>query len=235
MAGRFEDAEALAHEAFELGSAAGLADAARLLWSQLLWIRYDQGRMAEVLDMFARGAGREGARSHTRALLCLILCELERPDEARPVFDPLAADDFAAVGYPWIQNLTVLAKVCPALGNAEQAAFLCDRLEPHHALVPAMAVTTPLEPVAHHLGLLTTALGRYDEAEAHFEEAAQIAERMEAPHWLARTRLEWARMLLRRAGPRDVEHARELAGAALATAEELGMARVAAQARALVG
>jgi tetratricopeptide (TPR) repeat protein len=222
----------LAHEAFELGSAAGLADAARILWSQLFWIRYFQGRMAEVLDVFARGASREGARSHTRALLCLILCELERPDEARPVFDALAANDFAAVGYPWLQTLTVLAKVCPALGHAEQAAFLRDRLEPHHALVHTMAVNT-LAPVAHHLGLLTTTLGCYDEAEAHFEEAAQIAERMAAPHWLARTRLEWARMLLGRDAPGDVEHARDLAGAALATAEELGMARVAEQARAL--
>src|SRR5439155_20676273 len=136
MAGRFDEAEALAHEAFELGSAAGLADAARHLWSQLFWIRYDQGRMAEVLDVFVRGARREGARSHTRALLCLILCELERADEARPVFDALAADDFAAVGYPWLQNLTVLAKVCPALGHPEQATFLCDRLGPHHGLVP---------------------------------------------------------------------------------------------------
>jgi class 3 adenylate cyclase/tetratricopeptide (TPR) repeat protein len=234
MAGRFEDAEALAHEAFELASAVGLVDAARILWSQLFWIRYDQGRMAEVLDVFARGASRERARSHTKVLLCLILCDLERYDEARAVFDALAADDFAAVGYPWLQNLTVLAKVCPALGHAEQATFLCDRLGPHHALVPAWAITTR-EPVAHDLGLLTTTLGRYDEAQAHFEEAAQIAESMEAPHWLARTRLEWARMLVRRAAPGDAEHARELAGAALATAEELGMARVAAQARALVG
>src|SRR5207237_1530126 len=56
MAGRFEDAEALAHEAFELGSAAGLADATRILWAQLFWIRYDPGRMAAVLDGFARRA-----------------------------------------------------------------------------------------------------------------------------------------------------------------------------------
>jgi tetratricopeptide (TPR) repeat protein len=234
VGGQFEDAEALAHEAFELGSAAGLADAARVLHSQLFWIRYDQGRLAEVLDVFARGAGREGARSLTRAMLSLLLCELERPDEARPLFDALAANDFTGVGYPWLQTLMVLAKVCPALGQAEQAAFLCDCLSPHHALAPSL-VTNNLEPVAHHLGLLTTTLGRYDEAQAHFEEAAQIAERMEAPAWLTRTRLEWARMLIRRAGPGDFEQVRLLAGAVLASAEELGMARVAAQARALVG
>jgi tetratricopeptide (TPR) repeat protein len=232
LAGRFGDAEALAHEAFELGSAVSSADAARALWTQLFWIRYDQGRMAEALDVFVRAASRQGARSHTRVLFCLLLCEVDRPDDARPVFDALAADDFAAVGYPWLQNLVVLAKVCPALGDERHAAFLRDRLEPHHALVPSLVGNT-IEPVAHHLGLLTAALGRYDDAQAHFEEAAKIAEQMEAPHWLARTRLERARMLARRAAPGDSEQVRLLAGAALATAEELGMARVAEQARAL--
>jgi hypothetical protein len=41
-------------------------------------------------------------------------------------------------------------------------------------------------------------------------------------------------MLLRRDGPGDAERARELAGQALAAAEELGMARIASQARAVV-
>jgi class 3 adenylate cyclase/DNA-binding SARP family transcriptional activator/tetratricopeptide (TPR) repeat protein len=232
LAGRFGDAEALAHEAFELGSAAGSVDAARMLWTQLFWIRYEQGRMAEVLDVFSRGAGRESARSHTRVLFCLLLCELDRPDDARRVFDALAADDFAAVGYPWFQNLVVLAKVCPALGDGGQTAFLCDWLGPHHARIPSLVGNT-MEPVAHHLGLLTTALGRYDEAQAYFGEAAEIAEQMNAPHWLARTRLEWARMLLARGGQGDLDDARQRAGAALASAEELGMARVAQQARAL--
>jgi hypothetical protein len=161
--------------------------------------------------------------------LCLLLCELDRLQQARPMFDALAADDFAAVGYPWLHNLTILANVCPVLGRADQARFLCDRLQSHHAATP-MLVVAALQPVAHHLGQLTTMLERYDEAQAYFEEAAGVAQRMEAPHWLVRTRLEWARMLLSRAAPGDAEQARELAALAKTTAEELGMARVAAQA-----
>jgi tetratricopeptide (TPR) repeat protein len=229
MRGRFVDAEALAHEAFELGSVAGLADATRTLWSQLFWIRYQQGRMAEVLDVFQRASRRPEARSHTRVAVCLVLCELDRLDEARPIFDTLAADHFAGVGYPWVQNLAMLAKVSPAIGRPEHSAFLYEQLAPHHAVVVTFTTFTA-EPVAAHLGLLATALRRYDEAETYFEEAAEIAERLEAPHWLARTRLEWARMLLSRAAPGDAEQARELAALAKTTAEELGMARVAAQA-----
>ncbi len=47
-----------------------------------------------------------------------------------------------------------------------------------------------------------------------------------APHWLAATRLERARMLLDRRRPGDAERARELLGQALATARELGVVNV---------
>lgn len=44
--------------------------------------------------------------------------------------------------------------------------------------------------------------------------------------WLARTRLEHARMLLDRRQAGDADQARELLGQALATARELGSANV---------
>jgi class 3 adenylate cyclase len=231
-AGRFAEAETLAHEAYELGAAAGIPDATRLLWSQLFWIRYEQGRIGEVLDVYARAGRRPGARAHTRVLLCVLLCELDRPEEARPVFEALAADGFAGVHYPWIQSLAVMSKACAVLGTPDQCAYLCDRLAPHRALVPTFTITT-IEPVAYHLGLLRTRLGRFAEAEADFDEAAGIAERMGAPHWRARVDLQRARMLAGRAAPGDAEQAVQAAEAALTAAETLGMARVAEQARTL--
>ena len=65
-----------------------------------------------------------------------------------------------------------------------------------------------------------TTIGDWAEAEAHFAAAAATHERIGAPTWLARTRLEWARMLLlRRAGADDAERAATLRQA-LATARE---------------
>jgi hypothetical protein len=74
--------------------------------------------------------------------------------------------------------------------------------------------------------MLATVLGRFDEADSDFQSAAQLHQRLAAPTWLARTRLEWARMLLRRGGPGDADRARELLGQSLATARELGLGAV---------
>lgn len=130
-----------------------------MLWSQLFWIRHEQGRIGEVYDVYARAAHRATARPHTRILLCILLCELDRPEEARPVFEALAADGFAGVGYPWFQNLTMLSQAGAVLGSQEQIAGFCDRLAPHHAVVPTFTIAT-IEPAAHHLAVLNTKLGR---------------------------------------------------------------------------
>jgi hypothetical protein len=88
--------------------------------------------------------------------------------------------------------------------------------------------------VAHHLGLLASTLGRYDEADRRFGDAAAIHVRIGAPHWLARTRLEWARMLLTRRQPGDTARGREFLSHALATARELALANVERNAVALL-
>jgi len=73
------------------------------------------------------------------------------------------------------------------------------------------------------------------EAEARFSYAEATHERIGAPAWLARTRLEWARMLLARKGSGDTERARTLLAQGLATARELGLGGVERQAVAVLG
>ena len=77
--------------------------------------------------------------------------------------------------------------------------------------------------VLHYLGLLAATMDRYDDAEARLAAAATTHQRIQAPTWLARTRLEWARMLLTRRQPGDLERARELLGQAIAAAPEFGL------------
>ena len=64
-------------------------------------------------------------------------------------------------------------------------------------------------------GRLGGDLGDLDEAERRFGEAAGTHERIGAPTWLARTRVEWARMLLTRAKPGYTEQAHDLLHRAL--------------------
>jgi len=77
-------------------------------------------------------------------------------------------------------------------------------------------------------------LERFEEAEPHFTAALELEERVNAPPLATRTRYWYARMLLARNAPGDRERARELLEACLGTAERLGMAKLAEQARELI-
>jgi hypothetical protein len=84
------------------------------------------------------------------------------------------------------------------------------------------------------LGLLATLMDRFDDAERHFAAALDMNARLRARPALALTQRDYAAMLMRRNGPGDRERARELLDAALATAREIGMAKVAADCEALL-
>ncbi len=76
---------------------------------------------------------------------------------------------------------------------------------------------------ARPLGMLATTLGRYDDAERHFERALEMNARIRFPLWTAHTQYEYARMLRLRDRPGDRGRARTLLATASATAGELGL------------
>jgi hypothetical protein len=80
--------------------------------------------------------------------------------------------------------------------------------------------------VSLYLAMLAATVGDYTQAEAEFAVAAAIHDRVRAPIWLARTQLEWARMLFARAEPKDLERAHDLLTQAWTTAREFGLARL---------
>ena len=87
------------------------------------------------------------------------------------------------------------------------ARKLYDLLAPYHEQVPFIG-TLGFFPVALSLGGLASVLGRYDEAEAHFAEAAELTARGRMKFFAARTQLEWGRMLTARGGTGDLDRAR---------------------------
>src|SRR5439155_18705023 len=102
--------------------------------------------------------------------------------------------------------ISALAAMAAPLGATTQAHALYGLPAPHHDQLDTMAGTVA-GAIVHYLGPLATVLGRLEEAEAHFVEAEQIHDRIGAPAWLARTHLEWARMLLVRRAPGDTQRA----------------------------
>jgi hypothetical protein len=226
IAGRLEEAEAKAREALEQGQTFGIPDSSRLYRGHLFWIRYDQGRLDTLADRLQRAAAREQQALSTLAAVALAFCELGRHHEARAVFDRIPLGDSALPSNVlWLFSMTMAAEACANLNDVERATVLSERLAPYHELL-VNNVSGATGAVSQYLGLLATTLERFDEADVRFAAAATTYERLSAPALQARTRLEWARMLLVRREPGDAERARHFLGHALATARRLGLGNV---------
>ncbi|HEY3241220.1 MAG TPA: AAA family ATPase, partial [Acidimicrobiia bacterium] len=236
LAGRVAESERFALKALQLGNDSGQPDAIAVFVAQLAMVRRDQGRFDELVDPVARQVADNPGIPGFRALLALCYCELDRLEEARAVFAVDAASGFAAIPYDpvWSSAMTMLAEVCAMLDDAESAVVLTKKLRPFAGVLAHNGCTT-FGAVDRYLGMLAATLGRFSEAESHFTAAASIHTRIGAPTWLARTQVEWARMLLRRNGPGDYERARELLASALMTARELDLGYIVRHAGTLLG
>jgi tetratricopeptide (TPR) repeat protein len=119
-----------------------------------------------------------------------------------------------------------LVELAAMLEDEQSAAPLYEMFLPYRGQVVAGMVACCLGSVDRHLGMAASVLGRWEEAEAHFEAALLVDTGMRSPPLLARTRYWYARMLATRAGG-DRQRATALADKAQATARELGMALLA--------
>ncbi|HEV8623900.1 MAG TPA: AAA family ATPase [Acidimicrobiia bacterium] len=227
LAGDLHEGERRVHAGFELGQSTGQPDAAQYPAVHLFIIRFDQGRLGELEARLAERVAAVPGLPTLRAYLALLLCELDRSDEALEHFELLAGDNFTGVPRdpPWILAMPMCAAVCASLGDRARASVLFDLLEPYASQLVFTAGGS-LGAVAYYLAMLAATSGNFDEAERRFADAAATHERIGAPTWLARTRLEWARMLINRGRPGDAERARELLGQALTTARERGLANI---------
>ena len=160
-----------------------------------------------------------------RAGLALVYKELGRREEARAVFDELADDSFASLPDDGNQPLALvqLADVCCYLDDELRAAVLYEKLLPLADHCVAAAAMTCKGSASAPLGALATTLGRFDDAERHFEDAIAMNRKLRAPTWVAEAQLGYARMLLVREAPGDRERALGLLDEAIAAAETFGM------------
>jgi class 3 adenylate cyclase len=226
-AGQFAVAEEMGRAA--LAEAQDIEPDAQTYYAALMFlVCYEQGRLEEVLPRFMEFmADPEFIVPGVEAMVAFMFSELERPEDARRYYDPLAADRFTAIRFDhlWLMGLSGSGEVAVRLGDLESAAVISDLLSPYADQIVTVA-TYSLNWVSHYLGLLATSLGRFDEAESHFQATSSRQLRLGTPAWLARTRFEWARMLLARRGAGDEEQARELLSQTLGTARELGLANL---------
>jgi tetratricopeptide (TPR) repeat protein len=226
LAGGFEPAEQLTEEAFELGRRAGQLDARLFYTVELAAIRFEQGRTRELASALDEMALRHPRSPIFRTLLAIAQWEAGDGEQARAALDEEAADDFAEVMVDptWLACLCLFGLLAAGLSDVDNAHVLAERLAPHALDCPTLSHGgVVLGSTSHYLGILATAVGRYDDAERHFTTASAIHDRLAAPAWIARTDIERARMLTMRREHGDVERGQALLDAAQKEFASLGL------------
>jgi len=224
--GDTEEAEQLATAALEVGTAGGEPDAFAFFGAQLMQTRYEQGRMGELVSLIADTAEQNPSIPAFRAALAA--AHLDAGDEAaaRELVDEAAAHSFSLPeDSAWFDGIFCYARVVIELQLRAHGEGLIELLVPLRDQVPHNGLI-PQPPVATYLGALATVVGRYEEAESYFEQAAELNARGEMRFAEAETNMYWGRMLRARNGPGDANRARILLGQARESAAARGYAMV---------
>ncbi|MBW2232870.1 MAG: tetratricopeptide repeat protein, partial [Deltaproteobacteria bacterium] len=177
--------------------------------AQIYVMRWMQGRLAETEETL-----RDGIETYPNAyiwsgLLANAYAETGRLDEAEAILEP--------------QLRSLLSHVCLATENEPASQRIYELLLPTQDLYAWSGPTFTVGPVAGALGNLATVVGRFSDAERHFERAIALNESFGARGWQPRAQGDYARMLLIRSGPGDRVRALELLDTAMATCQELGL------------
>jgi len=228
LEGKHDEAERWMEDA--RGFSDRLPSATQTYLMQLYVLRFQQGRVHEFEDLLRAVSASDG-----RARLFAAHWASDKGDLewARRELKDITDHPVEQGGEEQLM-LLLGPDVCHAVGDLAGAGRLEKRIKPWSAINFGMGCTIYIGSASRQLGLLAETLGRLDDAERHFEDALAMNIRMGARPWVARTQLDYARMLRKRASDGDVARAQELLAAALATAQEIGMAKVAADCEGLL-
>jgi tetratricopeptide (TPR) repeat protein len=234
MHGLLDEAERWAEDAFRIATESEQPEALAFYAGQLINIRFEQGRLAELEPLIAQQVELNPGIPAFRGALALARSEAGMHEEALEVLAIDSASGFSEHPYDsnWLAGIAIYAQACSSLGEPVAAAKLYELLEPWGDHVAFNSATT-WGLVERLLGNLARVLGRYDEAERRLVSAAERHEQMYAPVWLARTRVDLADLLIQRG--EDAERAAGLLEQALGTARDLGCAGIERRAVALLG
>jgi class 3 adenylate cyclase/tetratricopeptide (TPR) repeat protein len=232
--GRIADAVAQVAATRDIGRGLGLRDAETTSVTQCCGLIVTGADVPGSGEAIAAVFARTGYPNYSPFLA---LAHLRDGDAAAAwaTLGPLAADEFSALPMEvsWAGALASASVVVAELRQTEAAECLLRLLSPFPDQV-IVAAAMPFGSVSHFLGLLAAALGDDDRAAADFAAAADLYARIGAPGFLAGTRTEWARLLLRRRHPGDADYARQLLTQALDSARQLSLPKIERDAVALL-
>jgi DNA-binding SARP family transcriptional activator/tetratricopeptide (TPR) repeat protein len=223
--GKLDEAQELVAEALALGERAVPEAAIPIYQLQRYTLADFRGRLEEVEPATRDVVDKHPLRPVFRCALAHVHARLGRLSEARRTLDDLTRDDCLALPFDqeWLYAMSLLAETSALASDVGSAAILHRLLVPWATFNAADTAEGIRGSVSRYLGLLATTLGRWEQAELHFEDALAKNARMGVRPWLAHTQLDYARTLLARDDASDRERALELLADARATYRDLGM------------
>jgi AAA ATPase-like protein len=233
LQGRAEESERFALAAFEAGRIVDEEAAAAILAAQIFNHRWIVGRLDELagwIDGFAR---RRPWAPAWGCAVAFLRSEIGQAEAAREQLDVVGARGFADLPRDgsWAVGVALAGLAASTIAAREHARVLYELAAPVADRVVVLATAgSSMGPMALYAGALAAALGRWDEALAHFAQADRVTARLDAGPFAALTRRERARMLIARGDRGDLAAAAEHSRGALALARALGMARLGEQA-----
>jgi len=236
--GKFDHADRQVYQALSFGQSINHPSALLVFGAQLFVLRWCQGRLAELEEMWQGVVDGSPGVGVYQAGLALLYAETGKMDEAATVLDAMREAGFAALPEDTTWVVTVVSS-CDATARLHDRLAAAELYELLAARYPdgcaSVGVALSLGSVARSLGQMAAVLERWDDADGHFIDALALNEGMDHRPALAWTRLSYGDMLLRRGRPEDRDRAVALLNDALSYAREAGMAKVQSDAEALLG
>ena len=173
-------------------------------------IRLQQGQLGEFVPLIASVAELNPSIPSHRAVLAAAHLDAGDNVSARELVEAAEMDGFALpMDAAWLDGIVMYARPVIELHMSSAAKHLLELLAPYHQQVPNDSLMCH-EPVAMFLGGIATVLGRHEEAEMYFAEAAELNAHGQMTFAEAHTNLLWGRMLRIRSGAGDNDRARVL-------------------------
>jgi hypothetical protein len=161
----------------------------------LAFVRVEQDRAVEVLDVVRDYSVRYPRIVAWRAVYCYMLLRADKLDACRAEYESLKITGFSLPDdLNWMVSLALLSEISQRLGDAEGASALYERLQPYASrlVVTGYAGIMCGGSVERSLALLSVALGRDAAAREHFERALAENRRVSATLPLLQTMCDYA-------------------------------------------
>ena len=234
--GRWQQAETLIEAASELGARKLDGSAEGVYGVQMFMLNRELGRLPMVQGALKRMLANDNNAIWAPALLATYT-ELGLLDEARDIFEQLAANDFRPLGEGelFLTCLVYMIEACVELNDTDRAGALYQRLVPYSGQMLPHATAVSHGPADLYLGMMSSLINNLDEAQQLFGKATALCEKSAPNMWQAHIKYRHAQVLKRHNFSGGKSSFEELVNDARSCAQNMGMVNLLAKIEKLEG